>query len=249
MYLLLSGEGSGDIGACELSVSSCDREGFKEGPMAIMVDQLVEFFQGYELSHLDAKCVGFVSEAYLAENKLPAKRRAMHLRGKRKSPEVQYYYENSRALASTAKAKSEELGDSVVAVLFRDSDGTASAGRGDWRDKRNSMIKGFKEEGYELGVAMMPKPKSEAWLLCATKDNSYQHCESLEQESGNDKSQNPLKAQLADSLGGSSSIDELNQLILDRQIDASKINMPSFEAFKEDLKSAVTAANTRGAKP
>lgn len=248
MYLLLSGEGSGDVGTCELSFSSCDREGFKEGPMAIIIDQLVEVFQGYEMSHLDAECVSFVSEAYLVEHKLPANRRAMQLKGKKKPAEIQYYYENARALAAAAKAKSAELEGSVVAVLFRDSDGTASAGRGDWRDKRNSMIKGFEEEGYELGVAMMPKPKSEAWLLCATQSNSYQHCERLEQESGNDKSPNSLKMQLANSLQGHSSSD-ICCLVKGRIIDVDLINMPSFQVFKEDLKQAVLLANSSGGIP
>ncbi len=55
----------------------------------------------------------------------------------------------------------------VIAVLFRDSDGTASSGRGLWEDKRKSIEDGFGEAGFDYGVPMIPKPKSEAWLLCA----------------------------------------------------------------------------------
>ncbi|MBU1621682.1 MAG: hypothetical protein KJ556_19930 [Gammaproteobacteria bacterium] len=244
MYLLLSGEGAGDIGVCNPSAESCDRTNFKQGPMAMIVDQLVSTFQGYEMSHLDTDRVSFVSEAYLKTNKLAPKAKAMALRGKKKPAETKYFYENARALAAAAKAKSAELNDKVVAILFRDSDGTSSAGRGNWEDKRNSMIEGFLAEAFELGVAMVPKPKSEAWLLCATKVNPYQHCIALEDESGNDRSGNSLKHQLSVSLRGNSETRELNILISNMTIDVNKIEMPSFDAFKKDLRLAVTRANS-----
>jgi len=246
MYLLLSGEGLSDIGICIPSADCCNRNGFSEGPMALMVDQLVEEFQDYEMSHLETERVSYVSESYLAANRLPAKRKSMSLKGKKKPAETKYFFENARALAAASKVKSAEVGDNVVAILFRDADGTASAGRGNWNDKRKSMIKGFKVEDFELGVAMVPKPKSEAWLLCATKENSYQHCASLENESGNDKSDNPLKAQLLDSLNGNSSTVRINQLITDRTIDVNQIDIPSFNEFKADLQNAVNLANGVG---
>lgn len=246
MYLLLSGEGPGDIGRCNPSADSCERAGFAEGPMAIMVDQLVEAFQEYEMSHLATERVSYVTEAYLAANKLPPNRRAMALKGKKKPAETKYFYENARALAATAKAKSEEVGDKVVAVLFRDSDGTASAGRGNWDDKRKSMLQGFKDEDFELGVPMVPKPKSEAWLLCATKVNPYQHCAALENESGNDKSVNPLKDQLSASLNGKAGTAHVNRLVTDKKIDIDRIDMPSFNCFKADLHRAVNLANGVG---
>lgn len=241
MYLLLSGEGPGDMGKCD-SGTFCDQDAFVAGPMAWIVDQLVERFQGFDMSHLETGQVGFVSETYLAQNRLPAQKKSMALKGKKKPAETMFYYNNARALAAEAKAKANELGDKVVAVLFRDSDGTASAGRGDWQDKRNSMIAGFRAEKYELGVAMMPKPKSEAWLLCATKANAYQHCDALESESGNDNAPNSLKNQLSNALQGRSSTDDVNQRIKNRTIDVHQIDMPSFSAFKSDLNEAVKLA-------
>lgn len=247
MYLLLSGEGPGDIGVCYPANDSCDRAGFREGPMATIVDQLIEVFQQYEMSHLECDLVSYVSESYLSDNKRPTRKKSMSLKGKKKPAETRYYFENARVLASVAKAKSAEVGDQVIAILFRDSDGTASAGRGDWQDKRDSMIKGFEEESFDLGVAMIPRPKSEAWLLCAVKDNPYQHCASLEDWSGNDRGSNPLKAQLERALGGASGRDSINQLVVDRTIDINRIDMPSFNTFKEDLKRAVDVALGRSA--
>ncbi|MCH1925486.1 hypothetical protein L9G74_12205 [Shewanella sp. C32] len=243
MYLLLSGEGSSDIGNCNLAINFCDRDNFVEGPMTVIVDQLIEIFQGYEMSHLDTSRVSFVSERHLADNKLPAKKKSMSMRGKKKAVETKYYYENARALASLAKQKSIEVQDKVIAVLFRDSDGTASANRGNWSDKRESMLRGFNDEEYSLGVAMVPKPKSEAWLLCATKDTKYQNCIVLEDESGNDDSPNPLKEQLLHSLDRNfDGNNDICQLIREKLIDIEKIDMPSFSAFKENLKTAVEKA-------
>lgn len=243
MYLLLSGEGAGDIGACYPALPSCKRDGFSEGPMAIIIDQLVEFFQEFEMSHLDTERISFVSEGYLADNKVAPNRKKMSLKGKKKPEETKYYYENARALARVAKIKSEEVNDQVVAILFRDADGTASAGRGNWLNKRQSMCEGFIIEGYGFGVPMIPQPKSEAWLLCAVKQVSYQDCNVLESESGNDSVDNSLKSQLAEALHGQSSRDEINQLLKNRDIDVLQINMNSFNCFKDDLRRVVRSIN------
>lgn len=247
MYLLLSGEGKGDIGECSNTQSECVRPEYQPGAMAYIVDKLVELFLGYEYSYLEYQGVTFVSEKYLVDNKLPARKKAMALPGKKKPAETQYYYQNARVLANKAKLLAAEINDKVVAVLFRDADGTASAGRGHWQDKINSMEKGFADEDYaEFGVPMMPMPKSEAWLLCAVKNNPYQNCGSLENESGNDAAPNPLKSQLDKALNGASSVQEQINLVLDGTIDVTQIDMPSFNYFKEKLQISVDIAR-RGA--
>ena len=241
MYLLLSGEGPSDIGVCRSS-DVCGGADFQQGPMAIIVDQLIELNQGFEMSHLGCELVSYVSESYLAENKQPPQRKAMSLKGKKKPAETKYFFENARALASIARNKATEVDDNVIAVLFRDADGTSSAGRGNWNDKRNSVIAGFNVGDYELGVAMIPNPKSEAWLLCATKQNPYQHCDCLEDESGNDKGKSPLKEQLVKSLVGKTSSFDMAQLINNKQIAITRIDMLSFNIFKSDLEKVVKMA-------
>lgn len=245
MYVLLSGEGSSDLGICEPSAASCDRAGFRAGPMAYIVDQCVEICQGYEMSHLEVGLVGYVSESYLAQHKQPTAPKSMALRGKKKPAETRYYYENARALAAAAQQKSIEFNDCVIAVLFRDADGTASAGRGQWQDKYDSMQAGFAAADFKFGVPMLPKPKSEAWLLCAVKPNPYQHCAQLEDESGNDHAANPLKAQLSIALDGHAGTADLNDLIIDRRVDIQRIDMPSFNQFKADLCHVVALAMGR----
>lgn len=242
MHLLLSGEGATDIGVCHSGLKQCDCAEFQIGPMSLVVDQLMEASQGYEFSYLQNGCFSYVSESFLAENKPKPAKKGIRLRGKKKPPETQYYYENARALAVAAKLKAEELNDTVIAVLFRDADGTASANRGEWKHKRDSMIHGFKEESLELGVPMVPKPKSEAWLLCAVKENPYQACDKLEDASGNDSAEHSLKDQLSTALNGKDSIDEINEMLLSRKIDVSRIDMDSFNQFKQSLDEVVKKA-------
>jgi hypothetical protein len=139
-------------------------------------------------------------------------------------------------MALYAKDKQQELKDKIIAILFRDSDGTATADRGLWADKRASMLRGFEDEGFSSGVPMLPKPKSEAWVLCALKGNPYQGCEALEDRSGNDNSPNSLKKELEALCGRLPSREELCEMVRDRRIDYRRINMPSFAAFHDRLK-------------
>ena len=241
MYVLLSGEGVSDMGRCQVG-ETCEPPLFRAGAMAIMVDQLVEIAQGYEFSHLDNLRVIYVSESYLAEhNPKPKSARKMALPSKDIPQETRYYFQNARALAIIAKELSQQINDIVIAVLFRDADGTASAGRGNWQNKYNSMKNGFAVESYDFGVPMIPNTKSEAWLLCAVK-NDYQHCDNLEGIKGNDDSPNSLKSQLATALKGKTSAIELTELVKDKSVDVERIDMNSFNQFRQDLQHAVNLA-------
>ncbi len=248
MYLLLSGEGPTDMGRCNAAIAQCGGGDFVAGPMAIVVDKLVEQAQGYELSHLDSGLVEFVSERYLAEGAadLKALKKSPSLAGKKKPKETLYFYRNARVLARRAKEKMEEINGSVIAVLFRDADGTASAERGHREHKVASMLRGFQDEKYEYGVPMMPMPKSEAWLLCAVAKD-YQHCAALENESGNDDVANSLKTQLAEALDGNDSAPSVVGMLRAGDIDVHRINMPSYREFKVRLSEVVR--NIAGGAP
>lgn len=240
MYLLLSGEGVSDMGRCQFG-ETCEPPLFQAGAMAIMIDQLVEIAQDYPFSHLDNQSVSYVSEKFLADQKMPVMGKSMALRGKKRPPETMYYFQNARALATIAKELSQQVNDTVIAVLFRDADGSASAERGNWQNKYNSMKNGFAVESYDFGVPMIPNTKSEAWLLCAVK-NDYQHCDNLEGIKGNDDSPNSLKSQLATALKGKTSAIELTELVKDKAVDVERIDMNSFNQFRQDLQHAVNLA-------
>jgi hypothetical protein len=223
MFLILSGEGASDIGVSDQEI----------GPMTKLVDLWITKQIGYSL--IETKLYTIVSEHDLIKTakELPARSQ----KGKKQKSETRYFYKNARALATIAHQKSQELGSEtpLVLVLFRDADGTASSGRGEWADKWNSMLAGFAIEQISTGVPMLPKPKSEAWVLCALR-NQYQSCVKIENESGNDASPNSLKKQLEEHLGEPGSREWINEKIESGLIDLDKItDMLSMTAFKDRL--------------
>jgi len=238
MFFLLSGEGITDMGANKGAATICDGDEFVVGPMALVVAEVVEARYGYSI--LNGAC-GLLSEASLTERagELKAAKKQLRLPGKKQAKETRYFFNNARILARFAKGKATALNSEVVAVLFRDADGTASAGRGEWDAKRESMLEGFKEEGFDKGVPMIPKPKSDAWLICAWKKQPYLACEGLEQRSGNDKSTNSLKDELAELLDEHVSRELLCQKVSE-SFDIDRIEMPSFQAFRDRLEEVIS---------
>lgn len=228
MKLLLSGEGPTDIGEMEWTG---DRWRFRPGPMGEVVDRLAEAEVGYsilELAKLGADVVRFVSKSEMSEYR---GNRAVRLR------RAAYDFVSAEILGKIA---AEELkAGPVVAVLFRDSDGTQTTSANDWEWKLRSMVEGFGAAAVEVGVPMLPRPKSEAWLLCALRGNPYEHCAALEDESGNDASPNSLKKMLAALLGRELNSEELADLVRDGRVDPGRIDMPSYNVFRERLREAI----------
>lgn len=222
--MVLSGEGKTDIGTQDAI-----------GPMTKLIDSLIEKHLGYSIvKRPDLKGLKIFSEAELG---MRAKQlRKLPLRGKKQAVETGLFYQNARALASLARDLKEE---DVIAVLFRDGDGTASSRQTLWQNKMQSMLNGFEVEQFSTGVPMVPKPKSEAWVLCALRDG-YEHCHRLEDESGNDQSPNSLKSQLKKYLGEEPTTDLLNEKIENGEIDIDRIDMPSANSFKTRLNDVLT---------
>ena len=235
MYFLLSGEGPTDIGLCPDNADTCEGDRHLPGPLAIIISQIVE--QRFHFSFMETQFYGFVSKNELVKkaSTLKCMKKRPMLPGKKSQKETGYFYRNARALALCAMDKESEFNDQVIAVLFRDSDGTASAGRGHWKDKWNSIVRGFSDEGFEGGVPMVPKPKSEAWIICSIKEIPYEDCERLEKRSGNDNSPKSLKDELTIILGELPSRKKLCEMVKDGTIDPNKIDMPSFQLFKRTL--------------
>jgi hypothetical protein len=211
--------------------------------MACIVDQLVESTLDYSLMELGF--ASFVSEGTVSRRSKQL--RQLRLPGKKRRQETAYFFRNARAFAGLAREFAQETGDTVVAVLFRDADLKRSSGRGLWQTKWDSMMEGFRVENFVFGVPMIPKPKSEAWLLCALKENQpYQHCKVIENESGNDRSPRSLKKQLRDVLGHDVTRELLAEKVRSRDVDVFLIDMPSFLAFKERLESVLMRLGNGG---
>ena len=109
MIMLLSGEGSSDIGNTD-----------NAGPMAKLVDLLVTAIWSY--SPLETGAFEFIDKRELTNAaprpRNPVSRRLGQPVGQR------YFYRAAYALAQKAKQIRAETGCPVGAVLFHDSDGT-----------------------------------------------------------------------------------------------------------------------------
>jgi len=230
MKLLISGEGPSDIGTCNNSQGVCMDGEFSPGPMAIWLKRLWEALAGYDLLETPGAIV-FVSKKTLAQDAKQSSGRMQALRGKSKQVETGLYFSNTKQLGLRAKALSRDDDVPVMAVFFRDTDGTQSASGQAWRTKWDSMLDGFKAAEFDFGVPMLPKPKSEAWLLCTIKQGNHSHA-SLEEISGNDDSPSSAKDQLDEALGGHRSAAQLADWCQTNPVDWSKLmTMPSFKAF------------------
>ncbi|MEO5332793.1 MAG: hypothetical protein H7839_12280 [Magnetococcus sp. YQC-5] len=245
MILVLSGEGATDFGSCTNGFGSCWNQDFAMGPMTVMLEQMLFLRIGYSVCDYQ-ESIHYISEASLSEKtKNPALKR---FRGKKQPAETGYFYRNAYALGLIAQDLEKSRHDQVIAILFRDCDGTRSAKPGIWDEKRQSMEHGFKRSGFSRGVPMLPKPKSEAWLLCAFKTSPHHNCLSLEELSGNDASANAPKKHLDVFFERHLISDELCEWLKKYPCDfvcLDRMNgMPSFKAFSDRLYQVVDLAWT-----
>lgn len=82
---------------------------------------------------------------------------------------------------------------------------------------------------------MVPKPKSEAWLICALKPNAYQNCGALEESlSGNDNAPEPAKEQLEALLAQRGErLGDLPDMVSNGTIDALRAGMKDMQSFED----------------
>jgi hypothetical protein len=162
MILMLSGEGKTDMG----QMVPTDRGmRFEPGPMAWIVDRLIEKRLDYspiEVYEAGGDGICFIDETELNER---GKKDPAILPGIKRGKGTAYFVRNANTLGIMAKAMQKETGTEVIAVLFRDTDKTNAAARTLWQEEYDSIQLGFQRAEFTRGVAMLPLPKSEAWLF------------------------------------------------------------------------------------
>lgn len=241
MKFLLSGEGPSDLGTCTMAEGQCDGVDFRQGPMVKLIIQYTDHANafGYSLSDFPDSFVYIGKTALEVFTKAHQPRRMNRIRSKKTGAETRYFYDNAKSLGTKAKQLAEDLKDIVIAIFFRDVDGTNSS-PGQWENKVKSVQDGFIAADFSLGVPMLPKPKSEAWLICIATGQAGNSCEKLEALPGNDDSPNNAKAQLDAALGHHLSADQLADWVINQPINFDRLRtMPSFQSFEESLIAAI----------
>ncbi len=235
MKLLLSGEGPTDLGVNRAVAGGVE---FVPGPMAHVVDRLLETHLGYSIlrwHELGGDSVSYVGESELASLGKPG---SPLFPGVKFGKGTALFTRNAQVLGLKATEEARGAAVPVVAVLFRDGDGTRSVPHTDWEQKVASIERGFELVKFNAGVPMVPRPKSEAWLLCALKSQAYAHCDALEEAPGNDASPRSLKGRLEALVGHEAPAAEQSDWVQSGRVDPQRIEMPSFRRFREALDGA-----------
>jgi hypothetical protein len=240
MKLLISGEGPSDLGACNNAQGQCSDGDFNPGPMAVWLARLWETLLHYNL--LDTpEAVVYVPETALAQKAKQSGSRMQQLRGKKQAAETGLYFSNAQQLGLMAQQLAVDHDDAVMAVLFRDADGTRSAPGQQWQSKWDSMVSGFASVAFEFGVPMLPKPKSEAWLLCAGQTARHSHA-ALEDISGNDDSPKSAKKQWDALMGSRQTAAQEAVWCAENPVDwQNMLTLPSFKAFFDRFQEVANA--------
>ena len=212
MIVVASGEGPSDLGGGYGGDT-------RFGPIAYLLNQL-----GLPLSP-DA------TWHWASKDELRGNSRTL-LPGKKRQPGGAFFRANALGLANIAKRMEEP----TCAVLFRDSDWTHNSSKHQYEEQWLSFEAGFAEAEYENWIGLLPRPKSEVWLLCAMQVKPYQNCAKLESLPGNDASPRAPKRALtaaAQARGIGTTAEELVNWVRDNPELATRITMPSWEKTKE----------------
>lgn len=209
------------------------------GPMAWIVDKLLGRPSRLNYSILELHAHGGDCICFLSETDLSALRpsKPFFLPREEHSSGSQYFRKGAFLLGRKAKDIARERKSPVIAIFFRDADGTRTTPRTEWEGKFTSMQSGFKAADFPPGVPMLPRPKSEAWMLCGLLrfEDAARDCNWLEEQSGNDASPNSLKATLARHLKYEPTAEQQAELVSGGRINPELIDLRSFKAFHDEL--------------
>lgn len=143
--------------------------------------------------------------------------------------------------AAWALAKIAEDKGASLAIYFHDTDGTRSVLQR--TPKLREIIESSAEKGFAstpeiIGIPMVPKPTSEAWMICHSKQPAYSYCHVLEQDlSGNKDAPERSPKIILEKLCGNIS----REVLLDvaGNLDLDRLDMPSFNSFRDKMKLAI----------
>lgn len=224
MKIAIRGEGPTDIG-------KIDNGTFIKGPMIILLEKLDYFKKMLEFIGFsdDLDINDFIEWKYIHKNEISNSekiRRKTVLRGKKENRAsledtsiLKGFYKNSEAFGKLAKDENCD-----IAIFFVDTDK-------DWCEDRYIQVKeGLKKHfDDETGVPMIPVKISESWLMCYI--SNYQNCSNHENATS-DKESPYYPKNVCENSGQT-------RHELAENCDPNKINMPSFNKFRDDFKNAV----------
>jgi hypothetical protein len=239
--IMISGEGVTDLGISKRDLTISEGDDIEVGPVLLLI---------YKLIYLYAPDWYRDMYDWKAEIPIPT---YLVSRGERsrvsKTLKPNLFQTHSQGRGGIEHAKGAwALGQIALqyevdlCFYFHDTDGTQNMLRRT-PDLQDIIVKGaLRGFGIKntVGIAMVPKPTSEAWFICHAGSPPYQHCHLLETSlAGNqDSAERSPKDELAFLLGKKKIVrDDLIKLA--HEIDVERLDMPSFNRFKNDVEVAL----------
>lgn len=229
--ILVTGEGSSDMGGSNNGQSISTGEFYNLGPMALLAVRLLQkIIPDWNEDNIDFQSPNNWMTC-ISGNELA--RQTKGVRKHRPSTKLKKGFVEHANRATTMAGYAKDNGYQL-AFYFHDTD------KCDFDDLHQSIMLGFNGIEGVHGIPMIPKPTSEAWLICGQKLDPYAHCTALETElSGNDAAsdENAPKKVLARLLGQEATTEQQYEIV--NGIDIKRIDMPSYNQFKTDLTTAI----------
>lgn len=226
---ILCGEGPTDLYYNEIDQT--------QSPLKDGVDQLLDFFWD-ERNYLQFKQVTRAEISQTDKGK-PEKKTAVVRGLKNKFPNHRFIASSAKCLAQKAEVIALENNEPHKwgVVFFHDLDANTKASIEEtYSDYMKAMNDGFNSVSFPHGVPMIPKTRSESWLLCLLAPDGGASAKYFETLPMSDKSPNAGKKVLATQLKVSESE---SYSIIERKRDNfnwTTLQAPSFLQFSDRLK-------------
>lgn len=243
--IVMTGEGPTDMGSCNDSQAICSGDQLDAGPVArLMFKTIQQYLPNWNADNLEQENIAFhltlIDEMWL-KSRCKEKKRSLIRPSKAVAKGMLVHAQRAQVLAEYAHSS-----DHQMAAYFHDTDGTRSQ-LDDMPNRQGELTQaikaGFRAAGFEdQGLALVPKPTSEAWFICGLKESPYQHCGSLETDlSGNDNSPSRAPKVLLGEIIKNPNYNrsDLNELV--DQLDPERIDMPSFNSLRQQIQTAIRA--------
>ncbi|MEA9421997.1 hypothetical protein VCX83_08735 [Aeromonas caviae] len=240
--LLAFGEGPTDMGCSRNAQAYAHGDDLEVGPMLRLAHRLL----GRHLPDWNADLFDLQQEHAIpsvlvapAEMKSLVKSSAIKLPSKKTKQGYLIHSKRGAVLGELAQ-QTGSLTEAQLAIYFHDTDGT-NRDPHDPHDLVLAVNEGFRAAGFVgKGVAMVPQPTSEAWLICSCKPDAYQHCTKLEtQLSGNDRSPDRAPKKVLGRLLNNEEYHRGDLWPVVEGIELDRLDMPTFNRFRDDLKQGI----------
>ena len=236
--LLVFGEGPTDMGRSRNAQPYAHGDDLEVGPMLRLAYRLLlRHLPDWNTDLFDIQQEHSIPSILVAAAEMTAQVK----RGAKKFPSKKtksgYLIHSKRAAVLGQLAQQTDSPTTAqLAIYFHDTDGTNSEPHNP-QELVQAVNEGFRASGFaKQGIAMIPKPTSEAWLICSCKPDAYQHCSRLEtQLSGNDRSPERAPKQVLGQHLGNTDYHRGDLWQVVNAINLDRMDMPTFNQLRADL--------------